>query len=149
MSLRPRPIPPVPEETARVARAAFPKGNIYIMLRDELGLLIRDEDFASLFSRRGQPAEAPLKWPVQSPPRPRSRFCRNGPYNLFLHGLQVRRLAVVPLAPDLGFVDRIYSQSSVPCQIYFSHPAANANPFLRRRASARCIKALTARAGKT
>ena len=61
MSLRPRPIPPVPEETARVARAAFPKGNIYIMLRDELGLLIRDEDFASLFSRRGQPAEAPWR----------------------------------------------------------------------------------------
>jgi hypothetical protein len=27
MSLRPQPIEPVPEDTARVARAAFPKGN--------------------------------------------------------------------------------------------------------------------------
>jgi hypothetical protein len=27
MSLRPQPLEPVPEETARVARAAFPKGN--------------------------------------------------------------------------------------------------------------------------
>ena len=27
MSMRPKPIGPVPEDTARVARAAFPKGN--------------------------------------------------------------------------------------------------------------------------
>jgi len=30
MSLHPTPITPVPEETARVARAAFPKGNRYL-----------------------------------------------------------------------------------------------------------------------
>ena len=29
MSLKPCPIQPIPEETARVARAAFPKGSIY------------------------------------------------------------------------------------------------------------------------
>jgi hypothetical protein len=29
MSLNPMAIPPVPVETARVARAAFPKGNLY------------------------------------------------------------------------------------------------------------------------
>lgn len=59
MSLRPQPITPVPEETARVARAAFPSSNIFIMLRDELGTLAVDEDFASLFPTHGQPAEAP------------------------------------------------------------------------------------------
>jgi transposase len=37
MSLRPESIPAVPEETARVARAAFPKGNLYLKMRDEFG----------------------------------------------------------------------------------------------------------------
>ena len=32
MSLRPHPIVPVPEDTARIARAAFPKGNPYLTL---------------------------------------------------------------------------------------------------------------------
>ena len=40
MSLQPREIPPVPEETQRVARAAFPKGNLYVRLRDEIGTLL-------------------------------------------------------------------------------------------------------------
>ena len=29
MSLRPQTVAPVPEETVRIARAAFPKGNLY------------------------------------------------------------------------------------------------------------------------
>lgn len=61
MSLRPQPVPPVPEETARVARAAFPSGNIFIMLRDQIGTLATDEDFAALFPTHGQPAEAPWR----------------------------------------------------------------------------------------
>ncbi len=39
MSLKPTPIPPVPAETAQVARAAFPHGNLYLLMRDELGTL--------------------------------------------------------------------------------------------------------------
>jgi transposase len=39
MSLNPCPIDLVPPETARVARAAFPKGNRYMTMRDELGVL--------------------------------------------------------------------------------------------------------------
>jgi transposase len=58
MSLHSQPIGPVPEDTARVARAAFPRGNPYLRLRDELGTLFSDEDFAALFPTRGQPAEA-------------------------------------------------------------------------------------------
>jgi transposase len=61
MSLRPQPVAPVPEETARVARAAFPRGNIYLMLRDEIGTLADDEDFAALFPIHGQPAEVPWR----------------------------------------------------------------------------------------
>jgi transposase len=61
MSLRPEPIRPVPEETARVARAAFPKGTAYTRMRDELGVVWEDEDFAGLFPKRGQPALAPWR----------------------------------------------------------------------------------------
>ena len=54
--LRPDPIGPIPTETVRIARAAFPKGNLYLQLRDELGVLYSDADFASLFPIKGQPA---------------------------------------------------------------------------------------------
>src|SRR5215204_2287674 len=58
MSLKPGPIQPVPEETVRVARVAFRKGNPLLKLRDELGTIFREEDFADLFPRLGQPAGA-------------------------------------------------------------------------------------------
>ncbi len=61
MSLKPEPIGPVPEETARIARAAFPKGKLYLRLKDELGTLYQDDLFADLFPSRGQPAEAPWR----------------------------------------------------------------------------------------
>lgn len=61
MSLKPQPIGPVPEETTRVARAAFPKGTIYTRMRDELGIVWEDEDFSGLFPTRGQPAMAPWR----------------------------------------------------------------------------------------
>ena len=54
--LRPDPIGPIPTETVRISRAAFPKGNLYLQLRDELGVLYSDADFASLFPTKGQPA---------------------------------------------------------------------------------------------
>src|SRR5215471_12483834 len=58
MSLKSMPIPPVPEETARVAHAVFPRGNALMQLRDTLGTIYTDEDFADLFPTHGQPAEA-------------------------------------------------------------------------------------------
>jgi len=61
MSLHPEPVPPVPAETARVARAAFPDGHPYLAMRDEFGAFFHDEPFAALFSRRGQSAEAPWR----------------------------------------------------------------------------------------
>jgi transposase len=61
MSLHPSPISPVPEETARVARAAFPKGNRYLEIRDVLGTIYTDELFADLYPQRGQSAEAPWR----------------------------------------------------------------------------------------
>jgi len=42
-------------------RAAFPKGNIYIHLRDTLGTIYQDELFDDLYPNRGQPAYAPWR----------------------------------------------------------------------------------------
>ena len=61
MSLHPHVIAPVPEETARVARAAFPKGHPYLTFRDALGTIFQDEDFAALFPLGGQPSLPPWR----------------------------------------------------------------------------------------
>ena len=61
MSRQPQEIPPVPEETRRVAPAAFPWGHGYMRLRDALGTVDDDQLFASLFPARGQPAASPWR----------------------------------------------------------------------------------------
>jgi transposase len=61
MSMYARELGSIPEETARVARAACPKGNLAIRLRDELGELYRDEHFAPLYPVEGQPAYEPWR----------------------------------------------------------------------------------------
>ena len=61
MSMYPHELGPIPAETMRVARAAYPKGSLAMRLRDELGGISRDEQFVSLFPSRGQPAEAPWR----------------------------------------------------------------------------------------
>jgi transposase len=44
-----------------VARAAFPKGNIYLQLRDELGTMYDDSLFTDLYPHDGQPALSPWR----------------------------------------------------------------------------------------
>jgi transposase len=61
MSLRPHGLAPVPEETARVARAAFPTGNPSRLLRDTLGTICRDDDFAPCFPLEGHPGLPPWR----------------------------------------------------------------------------------------
>lgn len=61
MSLHSQHPDPVPEDTARVARTAFPRGNRSMRIRDELGTIYVDDTFATLFPRRGQPAESPWR----------------------------------------------------------------------------------------
>jgi transposase len=61
MSLHAHAVYQVPEETQRIARAAFPRGNPYIQVTDTLGTIYQDEQFAALFPTRGQPAEAPAR----------------------------------------------------------------------------------------
>lgn len=59
MSLQPKGSGEIPAETVRVARAAFPKGSLAVRVRDELGPLFTDDEFADLFPARGKPAWSP------------------------------------------------------------------------------------------
>ncbi|MFL5283229.1 MAG: IS1182 family transposase [Rhodopila sp.] len=61
MSLRLQPLLPVPNDTARVAQAAFRRGNPYVLLRDRIGAVFTDADFADLYPKLGQPAYAPWR----------------------------------------------------------------------------------------
>src|SRR5215470_19101109 len=61
MSLDPCPIDPVPPETARVAHAAFPKGNRYMTMRDELGVIYANDLFADLYRQVGHYGEPPWR----------------------------------------------------------------------------------------
>ena len=61
MSMQPKPIAPIPALTEQVAKAAFPKGNPYLTLRDELGSVFEDNDFTELFSTTGQPGLPPWR----------------------------------------------------------------------------------------
>ena len=66
MSLHPQKLPEIPEETARIARSLFPKGNIYMWLRDELGAIYTDEQFIALYANIGQLAEQPWRLAIAS-----------------------------------------------------------------------------------
>ena len=59
MSLHPEDPTAPPEETRRVARAAFPKGTLCLDIADALGPIYQDSQFAGLFPQLGQPAAAP------------------------------------------------------------------------------------------
>ena len=61
MSIKPQPIAEIPALTQQVAKAAFPKGNPYLTLRDELGTVFEDSDFVGLFSNTGQPGLPPWR----------------------------------------------------------------------------------------
>jgi transposase len=59
--LKPENIQAIPEETKEVAKKAFPKGNTYLKLRDELGPIFDDGLFEDLYPSLGQPAESPAR----------------------------------------------------------------------------------------
>ena len=61
MSLQAQPIPSIPDLTAKVARRAFRKGNVYMQMRDVLGTFFTDDLFSDLYPADGQPAYAPWR----------------------------------------------------------------------------------------
>lgn len=61
MSLQPQTEYVVPAETAKVARAIFPKGNLCITMADAFSSFLCDQDFSELFSSQGQPGVSPWR----------------------------------------------------------------------------------------
>lgn len=61
MSLHAGSLPPIPEETARIARACFPHGTPLLTLAREIGVLFDDLDFAGLYETEGKPALSPAR----------------------------------------------------------------------------------------
>jgi transposase len=61
MSLQPSSKHTIPSQTAEVAKAAFPNGNVYMSLREEFDAIFQDQQFEGLYPERGQPAEAPWR----------------------------------------------------------------------------------------
>ena len=61
MSMRPMPWPKVPELTAQVARTVAARGPypLAMRVRDELGDLFADAEFAEAFEARGRPGWSP------------------------------------------------------------------------------------------
>ena len=51
----------IPEETVRVAHAAYPHGSTAMKMRDALGSIYEDQSFAHLFPQNGRPVEAPWR----------------------------------------------------------------------------------------
>jgi len=59
--MKPEEMEPIPEETVQLARVVCPHDNLCLLLSDELGEVFQEVLFASLFPRRGQPAESPWR----------------------------------------------------------------------------------------
>jgi transposase len=61
MTMWPRSSSTIPAGTTQVARKAFPKDCLAIRIRDALGELFEDAQFAGLFAVRGRPAVSPAR----------------------------------------------------------------------------------------
>jgi transposase len=89
MTLHPTPASPVPEETVRIALAAVPKGNVSVQMRDVLGSIYTDEQFADLIAICGRPVVPPWRLALvtvmqfaEGLLRPPSRRSGAGPHRL-------------------------------------------------------------------
>jgi transposase len=59
MSLKIKPIQPIPTDTYQLARSILPDTNPYIVIGNRLSEFVSDNDFADLFSAEGKPALSP------------------------------------------------------------------------------------------
>ena len=60
MCLKPQPPQPIPEATAALVHDLFPEGSVYQFIGEMLFDQLRDEDFADLYPKDGQPALSPV-----------------------------------------------------------------------------------------
>jgi transposase len=63
MSLRVSLGSPIPKETVRVAHAAFPKGNVFMQMREVLGPSLAIRSLLACFPIRDKRPKSPRGWP--------------------------------------------------------------------------------------
>jgi transposase len=61
MCLKPQTLPPIPEDTRRLAQQLFPPHHVLRLIGDEYADLLQDTEFADLYSHTGQPALSPAR----------------------------------------------------------------------------------------
>ena len=59
MSLKVRPVPPIPDDIATLIRQILPASHALVLMGDRLSQFISDEDFADLYPAEGKPALSP------------------------------------------------------------------------------------------
>jgi transposase len=131
VSLPLRLVPPVPEDTARVARAAFPDGNPYLRLRDDLGTIFHDTDFTDLYPLTGQPALAPWRLALVTVLQFREDLADRLAADAVRARIDWKYLLGLELT-DPGF------DASVPCEFRSRLLAGGAEELLLEKLLARC-----------
>jgi len=61
MSLKAKLIGPIPEDTRSIGQELLPESDFYRIIGDQYAELVKDEDFAALYSKTGQPAYSPAR----------------------------------------------------------------------------------------
>jgi len=131
----------IPPETARVARAAFPKGSPYLVLRDELGTVFQDEDFVDLYPRRGQPALPPWRLALVTLVQYRENLSDRQAAEAVRARIDIKYLLGMPLA-DAGF------DFSVLCEFRARLRESGSEATLLDRLLQRCRELGLVRAGE-
>jgi transposase len=109
MSLKAALFSVVPADTARVAKAAFPKGNRYLLLRDTFGPLLTSSQFQHLFSFEGRPAEDPARLAVITILQFAERLSDEQAANAVRGRIDWKYLLALPLE-DAGFDASVLSE---------------------------------------
>ena len=127
--------------TARVAQAAFRKGNPYLTLRDELGAIFADADFADLYPERGQPGLAPWRLALVTLMQFREGLCDRQAAEAVRGRIDWKYLLGLELT-DPGF------DASVLCEFRARLVAGGAEERLLDRLLERCARARPAQGAR-
>ena len=128
MSLQAQPLEPIPELTSRIARASFPKGTLAMHLRDALGAIYEDADFADLFPKRGRAAEAPWRLALVTVLQALENLSDRQAAEMVRARLDGKYALSLPL-DDEGFDASILTDGSISAWSRIQHRIACWNPF--------------------
>ena len=61
MSLKPQPLGPIPEETYKLGQQLLAEDDVMRRIGEQYAEIVRDEDFAQMYSHTGQPGLSPAR----------------------------------------------------------------------------------------